>query len=224
VVVVRGVVKAFGDRRVLDEVSLDVPAGASVAILGPSGSGKTTLLRLIAGLEVPDAGEIAIGGRTVSRAGRVEVPPHQRGIGFVFQSSALWPHMTAAQNVAFGMGGRGDRSGRDGRAGRVASLLADVGLAGMEDRYPDQLSGGEARRVALARAIAADPALLLMDEPLTNLDADRRAQLLGLIVETVARTGATLVYVTHEAEEAARVGGGAGRVVVLEGGRVAVSS
>jgi iron(III) transport system ATP-binding protein len=212
-VVARGLVKTFGTHRVLDAVDLTVASGESIAILGPSGSGKTTLLRLIAGLDVPEAGEVEIGGRLASRPGRVVIAPHARGIGVVFQSSALWPHMTLAQNIAFAL--HGPR--REGAQARVAALLAEVGLEGFAERYPDQISGGEARRVALARALAADPQLVLMDEPLTNLDADRRAQMLELVVRSIQRTSAALIYVTHEAEEAARV---AGRVLVMRQGRL----
>lgn len=205
--------KTFGTQRVLDAVELTVASGESIAILGPSGSGKTTLLRLIAGLDAPEAGEVEIGGRLASRPGRVLIPPHARGIGVVFQSSALWPHMTLAQNIAFAL--HGPR--REGALARVAALLAEVGLEGFADRYPDQISGGEARRVALARALAADPRLLLMDEPLTNLDTERRAQMIDLILRSVEHAGAALIYVTHEAEEAARV---AGRVLVMREGRL----
>ena len=212
-VAVRGVVKAYGSHRALDGVDFAVAERETVAVVGPSGSGKTTLLRMIAGLEAPDSGEVHVGGRLASGPGRVIVPPHQRRIGFVFQSSALWPHMTAAQNIAFALHG----VPRDTVRARVAALLQQVGLAGMADRYPDQQSGGEARRVALARALAADPELLLMDEPLTNLDLERKSQLLDLIVSSAAASGASLVYVTHDAAEARAV---ARRVVAMCEGRV----
>jgi len=213
----RDLVLRRGARAVLDGLTLAVAAAERVMVLGPSGSGKTTLLRLLAGLDAPDAGVIEIDGRLASMAGRVVVAPHARGVGMVFQSAALWPHMTAAQNIGFGLGGR---PGFDVRA-RVAEMLERVGLAGMGERYPDQLSGGEARRVALARALAGDPRLLLMDEPLTSLDPDLRSAMLDLVDRMVAASGASLVYVTHVADEAAKL---AGRVVVLEGGRLRPAS
>ncbi len=211
----RGLVKSYGPRRVLDAVDLRLGTGEAIAILGPSGSGKTTLLRIIAGLDLAEAGEVEIDGKLASVAGRVLIPPYARGIGVVFQASALWPHMTVAQNIAFAVQGR---KGEESKA-RVAELLDEVGLAGFAERYPDQISGGEARRVALARALAAHPRLVILDEPLTNLDVDRRSQMLDLILRSIRHSGAGLIYVTHEAGEAERV---AGRVLVLREGRLGV--
>jgi ABC-type Fe3+/spermidine/putrescine transport system ATPase subunit len=188
---VSSVCKRFGPARVLEDVSLEVHPGERVAIVGPSGSGKTTLLRLIAGLETPDAGEIHLWGTSSRR-----VPPHQRGIGFVFQSPALWPHMSVAENVGFGV--RGDRR-------RVAEMLRQVELPDHGPRYPGELSGGETQRVALARALAPRARMLLLDEPLSHLDDELRWRMLDLILSTARETGATVLYVTHDLVEAGRL-------------------
>lgn len=214
----RGIAKRFGDRWVLADLDLEIAAAERLAIVGPSGSGKSTLLGLIAGLGAPDAGEVWIAGTQASRPGRVLVPPHARGIGFVFQSAALWPHLSAAQNIAFALAGRRPKPDRRERDRRVAELLDELGLSGMGGRYPDQLSGGEARRVALARALAIAPRLLLLDEPVTNVDAGRKAQLLELILRSAEHSGAALVMVTHDMGEAAAV---AGRRLRIEAGRLA---
>lgn len=186
------VVKRFGRKAAVDVADLLVEAGESVAVQGPSGSGKTTLLRLMAGLESPDQGRIL-------RAGKV---------AFAFQAPALWPHMTVADNIGFGIGS-------DMR--RVSELLERVGLTGYEERYPDELSGGEAARVGLARALAPRAEILLCDEPLAHLDGEMRDQTLRLIAEEVRLSRATLVYVTHEAAEAARI---SSRIVRLCEGRL----
>lgn len=213
----RGLERRFGDRMVLAGLDLEIAPGERLAIVGPSGSGKSTLLGLIAGLGAPDAGAIWIAGILASRLGRILVPPNARGIGFVFQSAALWPHLSAAGNIAFALDGRRPKLDRGARDRRVAELLDEVGLAGMGARYPDQLSGGEARRVALARALAVAPRLLLLDEPVTNVDAARKAQLLELIVRSAEHSGAALVMVTHDMGEAAAV---ADRRLRIEGGRL----
>jgi ABC-type Fe3+/spermidine/putrescine transport system ATPase subunit len=200
---VRSVSKRFGLTRALDDVSLEVHPGERVAIVGPSGSGKTTLLRLIAGLETPDAGDIHLGGTSSRR-----VRPHERGIGFVFQSPALWPHMSVAENVGFGV--RGDRR-------RVGEMLRQVELPDHGPRYPDELSGGETQRVALARALAPRARVLLFDEPLSHLDDELRWRMLDVILSTVRETGATLLYVTHDLEEASRV---SPRTLRLQAGRL----
>ena len=190
--------KSYGNVQALERISFEVPAHSALAILGPSGSGKTTLLRLIAGLEMPDQGEISLWGELISRPGWVK-PPHQRGIGFVFQTPALWPHMTAAQNILFGMNG----APRPQARGRLNELVAQLRLEGLTHRYPAQLSGGEARRVALARALAPHPRCLLLDEPLTNLDAELKGEILPEIKALIRDDGPCLVYVTHDAGEAA---------------------
>ncbi len=208
----RAVTRRFRDTVAVDGVSFTLAEASTVAILGPSGSGKTTVLRLIAGLEEPDEGELLIGGEVVSRPGLV-VPPHMRGMGFVFQQPALWPHMTVARNVAFGLGDLPRTQARE----RLAEVLAQTALTDLRDRLPAQLSGGQARRVALARALAPRPAWLLMDEPLTNLDGESRSQMLALIEQIVAGSETGLVYVTHDESEAARL---APRVLRMDAGHV----
>lgn len=196
-IVIRQLSKAFDTVPVLDAFSLEIAPADRVVILGPSGSGKTTLLRLIAGLDMPDGGEILIDGQSASRPDWV-LPPYQRDLSMVFQTPALWPHMTVAENIRFGL----SRLDRDSAEQRTAELLAALGLKELAARYPHQLSGGEARRVALARALAPRPALLLMDEPLTNLNPDLKQQVLALIQSHLEQHHPTLVYVTHDAEEA----------------------
>jgi ABC-type sulfate/molybdate transport systems ATPase subunit len=192
--------KSFREVKAVDRVSLEVPDMSSIVIHGPSGSGKTTLLRLIAGLEVPDAGEIFLDEKMVSSSGWT-LEPHKRGLGFVFQASALWPHMTVAQNILFGMRGISRGEARN----RLNELLEGVSLTGYESRYPHQISGGESRRVALARTLAPQPKIILMDEPLTNLDQALKSDLLAFIKKWVIDTKASLIYVTHDADEAGQI-------------------
>src|SRR4029453_9651230 len=196
----------------VDRLSLQVAEGEIVALLGPSGCGKTTTLRLIAGLETADAGIITLRGRVVTGPGRA-VPPEERGIGIVFQDYALFPHLTVEDNVAFGL----PRAARHGRRVRTADVLALVGLAGFESRYPHELSGGQQQRVALARALAPEPALLLLDEPFSNLDADLRAQMRDEVEKTLRATKTTAIFVTHHQEEAFTI---ADEVGVLNAGRL----
>ncbi len=217
--VVRDVEKSLGARKILAGTSMQVGAGESVAIRGRSGSGKTTLLRIIAGLETPDAGTVAIDGHAVSGPGRADAPS-RRGIGMVFQGSALWPHMTVAANLRFAMPGL-DRAAV---AARTSTLLAHLELDGLGDRYPDTLSGGEVHRVALARALAPGPQLLLMDEPLTHLDAELREEMLQLFERIIQRRDgelvapdASVIVVTHDPVVAERL---ASRVLVLMNGRL----
>jgi iron(III) transport system ATP-binding protein len=192
-----GISKSFETYPALCNVSLTIPDHARMALLGPSGSGKTTLLRLIAGLEVPDAGTISFDGRVISSPESV-IPPSERSIGFVFQSAALWPHMTVSDNILFGLDSLPDEEQQH----RLGVLLERMKITSLKDRFPDQISGGEARRVGLARALAPRPATLLFDEPLTNLDRGLRDDLLNLIAETARETGSTMVYVTHDEYEA----------------------
>jgi len=194
--------KTFGSQRAVDRVSLTVPDRALVTLLGPSGSGKTTLLRMIAGLEIPDSGTITMDGRLVSSRDCM-VPPSERSVGFVFQSAALWPHMTVAENIGFPLA---DMPVLE-RQQRTRDLLARMAILPLAGRYPDQISGGEARRVALARALAPRPATLLFDEPLTNLDRRLREDLLVLILESVRESGSRMVYVTHDEYEAETIDG-----------------
>jgi iron(III) transport system ATP-binding protein len=193
-----GIRKSFGTVVAVKQVSLTIPDHARIALTGPSGSGKTTLLRIIAGLEVPDKGTVTLDGTIVSAPG-IRVPPADRGIGFVFQTAALWPHMTVGQNILFALHG----TPPDEAETRLAGLLDRMSATHLRDRYPDQISGGEARRIALARALAPKPAILLFDEPLTNLDDELREDLLTLIDENVRATQASMVYVTHNRHEAA---------------------
>jgi iron(III) transport system ATP-binding protein len=196
----KGIRKMYGNVAAVNRVSLVIPDNARIAITGPSGSGKTTLLRLIAGLDVPGEGTILMDGRVANDPGIV-IPPSERGVGFVFQAAALWPHMTVRQNILFGLQGIPANEAED----RITTLLARMGIAHLEGRYPDQISGGEARRVALARALAPRPSILLFDEPLTNLDDELREDLLLLITSTVKESGASMVFVTHNTSEAAAV-------------------
>lgn len=201
-ITIRQVTKNFGDVKAVDKLTLEIPAGETLVIQGPSGSGKTTLLRLVAGLELPDRGEIHIGGEPASAPGWGTLV-HTRGIGFVFQRSALWPHMTAAQNIRFAI--RDKR--KDEKNNLLNQILETMVLSNLADRYPSQLSGGEARRVALARALAAQPQRLLLDEPLTSMDSDLKMHILEVIHAYAQEHNATLLYVTHIADEAQRVGG-----------------
>jgi iron(III) transport system ATP-binding protein len=202
--------KSFGTCRAVDGVTLDVRDGEMLAILGPSGCGKSTLLRLIAGLERQDAGRVVLHGRDVG-----SLPPAARGCGVVFQSYALFPNLTAAQNVAFGIDRR--RHNRRARAARASALLEQVGLADAAAQYPAQLSGGQQQRVALARALATEPSLLLLDEPLSALDAKVRAMLRLEIRRLQQATRLTTLLVTHDQEEAMTM---ADRVAVMNGGRL----
>lgn len=203
--------RRYGAVRAVDGVDLTVQSGERFALLGPSGSGKTTILRLVAGFEQPDEGRVELAG--VDVAG---LPPERRNVGVVFQDYALFPHRSVADNVAFGLRMRGvDRAAR---RDRVAQMLDLVGLTAQADRRPDQLSGGQRQRVALARALAPEPTLLLLDEPLANLDRRLRESLRGELMAITAAVGITTVLVTHDQEEALTF---ADRVGVLAEGRLA---
>jgi iron(III) transport system ATP-binding protein len=208
---VQGLRKAFGRHPVLTGLDLTVPAGSLTAILGPSGSGKTTLLRLLAGFEQADDGRVTIGGVTVDGPGTY-VPPERRKIGYVPQEGSLFPHLTVAANVGFGLPAR-ERRGR-----RTQELLEAVGLAGLGPRYPHQLSGGQQQRVALARALAIEPAVVLLDEPFAALDTHLRASVRADVQDLFRRQGTTAVLVTHDQDEALSM---ADRVAVLRGGQIA---
>jgi iron(III) transport system ATP-binding protein len=217
-----GVTKRFGAHSALDAVSLAAAAGSATVILGPSGCGKTTLLRVIAGLDVPDVGEVALNGRTVSAAGRIVVPPHQRRLGFVFQDLALWPHLTVRGNLDFVLGSGG--SSQADRSRRAQEALELVRIEQFSSRYPHQLSGGEQQRVALARAIVGDPGVLLLDEPLSSLDPELRAELRSELARLQHTLNLTMVYVTHDREDAAVLADDvvemrAGRIVAVRGGK-----
>jgi ABC-type Fe3+/spermidine/putrescine transport system ATPase subunit len=194
------VTKRFDERSVIERVSLELREGQAMALLGPSGCGKTTLLRLIAGLETPDDGEIWIAGRKVAAKGRNTVPPRGRNIGFVFQDLALWPHLTVTGNLDFVLRSQGweKRTRKD----RIDEVLRMVHMASHADKYPSQLSGGEQQRVAIARALVARSQLLLLDEPLSNLDSDLKSTLLEELSVLQRRLNLTTLYVTHDQSEA----------------------
>jgi iron(III) transport system ATP-binding protein len=201
-IALQSVTKTFGTVTALDDLTLEIPAGQTMVIQGPSGSGKTTFLRLIAGLDLPTNGEIHIDGELASNQNWA-APPYTRGIGMVFQRSALWPHMTVAQNIRFAT----RRNPAQEADTIVSKLLEETDLAELQGRYPSQLSGGEARRAALARALAARPKRLLLDEPLTSLDPDLKLRVLAVIKDYAINSAATLIYVTHILDEAQQVGG-----------------
>ena len=209
---VTGLHKAFGSHPVLTGLDLDVPAGSFTAILGPSGSGKTTLLRLLAGFERADAGSIMIGDRVVDGPGAGYVPPERRRIGYVPQEGALFPHLSIAANVGFGLPARERRRGQ-----RTGELLAAVGLTGMGGRYPHQLSGGQQQRVALARALAIRPEVVLLDEPFAALDAHMRASVRADVQRICRDAGTTAILVTHDQDEALSM---ADRIAVLRDGTI----
>lgn len=213
-VTLQGITYAFGEHRVLDHLDLTIDAGTIVALLGPSGCGKSTLLKILAGLLEPQQGTLQFGERLISAPGKI-TPPEQRDIGMVFQDYALWPHMTVAQNVAFPLLMRRVPGGE--RQRRVAEALERVGLGDFATRRPSDLSGGQQQRVALARAIVAEPAILLFDEPLSNLDADLRESLCLEMATLLRQLGTTAVYVTHDRREAEIL---ADRIVWLAQGSV----
>ena len=202
--------KSFGAVVAVAEVSLDAAPGEFVSLLGPSGCGKSTVLRMIAGLVEPDAGEVVLAGEDITR-----VPVHRRNLGLVFQSYALFPHMTVLENVAFGLRRRG--VGEAERLPRVERMLEMVRLGPLGARYPRELSGGQQQRVALARALVTEPRVLLLDEPLSNLDALLRDEMRVELKRLQERLGTTMIFVTHDQAEALAL---SDRVVVMEGGRV----
>jgi sulfate/thiosulfate transport system ATP-binding protein len=206
----RSVSKQFGAFVALDDVSVDVPAGSLTALLGPSGSGKSTLLRIIAGLEQPDAGRVLIEGHDITSK-----PPQKRGVGFVFQHYAAFKHMTVWKNVAFGLEIR--RRPKHEIKERVIQLLELVQLGGLADRYPAQLSGGQRQRMALARALAVEPNVLLLDEPFGALDARVRKELRAWLRRLHDEMHVTTIFVTHDQEEAMDL---ADQIVVMSHGRI----
>jgi sulfate transport system ATP-binding protein len=209
-ITVADITKRFGDFVALDDVSLEIPGGSLTALLGPSGSGKSTLLRVIAGLEQPDAGRVEISGEDAT-----SVPTQKRGVGFVFQHYAAFKHMTVRDNVAFGL--RIRRRAKAEIRERVDHLLSLVQLEGFADRYPSQLSGGQRQRMALARALAVEPKVLLLDEPFGALDARVRKELRTWLRRLHEEVHQTTVLVTHDQEEAMEV---ADRIAVMDEGRI----
>ena len=207
-----GLTKRYGDVVAVDGVDLAVQPGETLSIVGPSGSGKTTTLRLIAGFEAVDEGEISLRGTVVS-ALKTHVPPERRSVGLVFQEHALFPHKTVGENVAFGL----HKHGSDERSLRLKEALELVRLTHLEQRYPHELSGGEQQRVALARALAPNPEVMLLDEPFSNLDADLRARIRGEVKSILADAGVTVVFVTHDQEDALFMGD---RIAIINDGRI----
>ncbi|MCC7425302.1 MAG: ABC transporter ATP-binding protein [Alphaproteobacteria bacterium] len=208
------VTKLFGTVQAVADFSMVVEKGEFITLLGPSGSGKTTTMRVIAGLERPDKGTVAIGDRIVSGPGAF-VPTHRRSLGMVFQSYAVWPHKTVFKNVAFPLAQRGVDSAEQNR--RVHAVLEKVELGQYAERYPSQLSGGQQQRVALARALVAEPEVILFDEPLSNLDAQLRESMRSLILDLHRELKITSVYVTHDQSEAMAL---SDRVYVMDHGRL----
>ncbi|WP_056933361.1 ABC transporter ATP-binding protein [Thermococcus barophilus] len=209
-------VKKFGEVTAVDHINLDIKDGEFMTLLGPSGCGKTTTLRMIAGLEVPTDGEIYIGDKLVSSPSKgIFIPPEQRNIGMVFQNYAVWPHMTVFDNVAYPLKIR--KLPKDEIEKKVMRVLEMVRLKGFENRYPHQLSGGQQQRVALARALVMEPEVMLLDEPLSNLDAKLREEMRFEIKDLQRKIGITIVYVTHDQAEAMAM---SDRIAVMEKGRI----
>ncbi len=202
--------KSYGEKVVLDDIHVEVPSGELVSLLGPSGCGKTTTLNIVAGFIVPDRGRVMLGDREITH-----VPPYQRDTAVVFQNYALFPHMTVSDNVAYGLHAR--KVAKEEVVRRVAEALRQVGITELADRYPGQLSGGQQQRVAVARSVVTRPGVLLMDEPLSNLDAKLRADIRLEIRALQATLNQTILFVTHDQEEALSI---SDRIVVMNGGRV----
>ena len=211
----KNVTKRYGSHQAVDRVSLEVASGDAVVIFGPSGCGKTTLLRLIAGLEVPDNGEIWLAGAQASGARRNMLAPHERGIGFVFQDLALWPHLTVQRNLNFVL--EAVKMPRPDRAARTLAVLSLVRIEQLSSRYPHELSGGEQQRVALARALVGQPRVLLLDEPFSSLDPELREALRSELARLQRMLQVTTVYVTHDQGDAAIL---ADRVIEMRAGRI----
>ncbi|WP_235840052.1 ABC transporter ATP-binding protein [Derxia lacustris] len=207
---------SYGDNPILKGVSMDLHRGEVISLLGPSGSGKTTLLRAVAGLEQPHEGRIAIAGKTVfDGAGRIEIPAEQRNLGLVFQSYALWPHKTVFDNVAYGLKLR--KTDAATIKERVGDALENLGLGHLGARYPHQLSGGQQQRVAIARALVYNPPVILLDEPLSNLDAKLREEARAWLRELIVRLQLSALVVTHDQGEAMAM---SDRILLLNGGKI----
>jgi iron(III) transport system ATP-binding protein len=217
---VRSLVKRYGNRAAVRDVSFDVMAGQLFTLVGPSGCGKTTTLRCVAGLEMPQAGHIAVGGRVLySSERRIQVPANRRGLGMVFQSYAIWPHMTVLENVVYPLtvGPRAERPSRQEARRRAEQALAAVELDGLAGRPATDLSGGQQQRLALARALVARPPLLLLDEPLSNLDAKLRGRMRLELKRLQGELGVTTIFVTHDQAEALAI---SDRIAVMRDGAV----
>lgn len=211
---IRGLVKRFGKTTAVDDLNLTVRAGSLTTLLGPSGCGKTTTLRIVAGFVSPDEGEVRIGGEVVSSSTH-SIPPEKRGMGMVFQSFAVWPHMTVYENVAYGLKLR--KVATEDTKRQVSEVLQLVRLEGLEKRYPAQLSGGQQQRVALARALVVKPMILLLDEPLSNLDAKLREEMRLELRDIQQKLALTFIYVTHDQMEATVI---SDQIVILQAGKV----
>jgi len=209
---IEGIHKSYSRIIALHDVTFSITSSEVLVLQGPSGSGKTTLLRLIAGLETPDKGQIIIDNQVASTPQK-NVSPYMRGLGIVFQRSALWPHMTVAQNIRFAIN-RGTNQEKNLRFNQV---LEDTDLYEFRDRYPSQLSVGEARRVAIARAIAGKPKRLLLDEPLINLDPTLKERLIDMIINLITKESTTVLYITHDGYEAEKV---ASRIIHIDSGKI----
>lgn len=205
----------YGEQRILSQATLQIAPQETVALLGPSGSGKSTLVRLALGFLVPEAGTVSIHGQVVSEPGEIRVPPEERRLSVVFQDLALWPHLSVHANLTFVLESL-DMSGAERRR-RADSMLAELSLQAKARRYPGELSGGERQRVAIARALVAEPRVVLLDEPLANLDVHLKRQLLGTFRRLFRERGTTVLFVTHDLREAAAL---ADRIAILEGGRI----
>lgn len=214
-VTLQNVSKAYGGNPIITDLVLTAEEGAFLSLLGASGCGKTTVLRLIAGLETPDSGRVTIGDRTVFDTSGTWVAPEDRRIGMVFQSYAVWPHMNVLDNIAYPL--RVRRVGKRERRMKALEVLKLVGLDGLEDRKPAQLSGGQQQRVALARGLIMEPDVLLLDEPLSNLDAKLRIRMRADIRRIQRETGSTVIYVTHDQDEALEI---SDRIVIMESGSI----
>lgn len=209
------ITKSFGQKNVINDVTLTIESGSFTTLLGPSGCGKTTLLRMIAGLETPDTGEIYLGDTCVfSSEKQINIPPEKRGLAFVFQDFALWPHLTVYENVAFGLRAAKNTAQLDSK---VKNALKAVQLEGFEKRYPHEMSGGQQQRVAFARAIAIEPECILFDEPLSALDALLREEMRTELKELMNKFNITAVFVTHDQTEAMSM---SDKIAVLHGGNV----
>jgi iron(III) transport system ATP-binding protein len=208
--------KTYADHRAVDNLNLTIDDGQFVTLLGPSGCGKTTTLRMLAGFIRPDEGTITVDGQVLSSPSTV-VPPECRGMGMVFQNYALWPHKSVYQNIAYGLRMQRPKLGRDEIKARVTAILDVVSLQGHEDRFPGQLSGGQQQRVALARSLVTEPSILLLDEPLSNLDAKLRDKMRDEVQEIQRRTNITFVYVTHDQGEAMSM---SDQIAVMRSGRI----
>jgi iron(III) transport system ATP-binding protein len=214
-IALEGIRLRYAGRLVIDGLSLTVEPGEVLAMLGPSGSGKTSVLRVILGFATPETGTVRLSGEVASREGRLLVLPEDRGLAVVFQDLALWPHLSVAGNLAFGLESKGVP--RPERDARIEAILERVGLPGKEHSHPGQLSGGERQRVAIARALVLEPRAVLLDEPLSNLDVGLKRELLSVFRDLLKERRTTALYVTHDPREAAALGD---RIAVMEQGHV----